>query len=156
MYFFFLYPSPSYSIPRDCTQFPVLYGRTSLPIHSKCNNLHQLTPNSQSIPLPLPPSLIFMFLFLDRLLFFPYNVLVFIVLWMLPFMWVSSFWTFLFACSLSVVNPGILGFQDGKWSLGRENWTRIPDVCWGCGGWGTVYQAYYIWPLLICVLPLGY
>ena len=35
---------------------PVLYSRTSLLIHSKCNSLHLLSPNSQYIPLPLPPS----------------------------------------------------------------------------------------------------
>ena len=45
---------PPYSIPRDWIEFPVLYSRTSLLIHSKCNNLHLLTPNSQ--PIPLPPS----------------------------------------------------------------------------------------------------
>ena len=33
---------------------PVLYSRISLFIHSKCNSLHLLTPNSQSIPLPPP------------------------------------------------------------------------------------------------------
>ena len=49
----FLYYLPSWSIPRDWTQFPVLYSRTSLPIHSKCS-LHTLTPNFQSIPLPFP------------------------------------------------------------------------------------------------------
>ena len=36
--------------------FPVLYIRTLLLIHSKCNSLHLPTPNSQSIPLsPHPP-----------------------------------------------------------------------------------------------------
>ena len=34
---------------------PLLYSRISLLIHSKCNSLHLLTPNSQSILLP-PPS----------------------------------------------------------------------------------------------------
>ena len=35
----------------------MLYGRTLLFIHSKCNSLHLPTPNSQFIPLPppLPP-----------------------------------------------------------------------------------------------------
>ena len=46
---------PSCSIPRDWKQFPVLYSRTSLLIHSRCNSLHLPTPNSLSIPL-LPPS----------------------------------------------------------------------------------------------------
>ena len=50
---FFSYCLPSLPIPRDWTQFPVLYSRTSLPIHSKCNSLHLPTPNSPSIPLPL-------------------------------------------------------------------------------------------------------
>ena len=48
---FFSYYLPSFSIARDLIQFPVLYSRTSLLIHSKCNSLHLLTPNSQSIPL---------------------------------------------------------------------------------------------------------
>ena len=46
---------PSWSIPRDWTQLPVLCSRTSLFVHSKWNNAHLLTPNPQSIPLP-PPS----------------------------------------------------------------------------------------------------
>ena len=33
---------------------PVLYSRTLLFIHSICNSLHLLVPNSQSIPPPLP------------------------------------------------------------------------------------------------------
>ena len=33
---------------------PMLYGRTLLFIHSKCNRLHLLTPSSQFILLPLP------------------------------------------------------------------------------------------------------
>lgn len=33
-------------------QFPVLYNRTLFFIHSICNNLHLLVPNSQSIPPP--------------------------------------------------------------------------------------------------------
>ena len=33
---------------------PMLYGRTLLFIHSKCNSLHLLTPSSQFILLPLP------------------------------------------------------------------------------------------------------
>ena len=41
----FLYYLPSWSIP-------VLYNGTSSIIHSKCNSLHLLTPNSQSMPLP--------------------------------------------------------------------------------------------------------
>ena len=40
-----------YSIISDQMQFPVLYSRTSLLIHSKCNSLH---PNFQSIPLLSP------------------------------------------------------------------------------------------------------
>ena len=36
--------------------FPVLCSRTSLLIHSKCNVLHLINPNSPSIPL-LPPML---------------------------------------------------------------------------------------------------
>ena len=48
--FLFLYYLPSWSIPRDCLQFLLLCSRTSLLINSKCNSLHLLTPNSQSIP----------------------------------------------------------------------------------------------------------
>ena len=50
--FFFSYYLLSYSITSDWIQFSVLYSRTSLLIHFKCNNLHLPTPNSQSIPLP--------------------------------------------------------------------------------------------------------
>ena len=46
------YP-PSSSITSDQIWFPVLYTRISLHIHSKCNSLHLLTPNYQSIPVPL-------------------------------------------------------------------------------------------------------
>ena len=35
-------------------QLPVQYSRTSLLIHSKCNSLHLLNPNSQFLPLPPP------------------------------------------------------------------------------------------------------
>ena len=47
--FFFWYCLPSCYITSDWTQFPVLYNKTSFLIHSKCNSLHLLTPNSQSI-----------------------------------------------------------------------------------------------------------
>ena len=53
--FFFSCDLPSGSIPRDCVEFPVLYSRTSLLIHSQCSGLHLLTPNSPSTPLH-PPS----------------------------------------------------------------------------------------------------
>ena len=53
--FFFSYYLPSYSIPRDWTEVPVLYSRTSLLIHSKCNTLHLLTQNSGSTPPPGNP-----------------------------------------------------------------------------------------------------
>ena len=53
----FSYYLPSWSIPRDWMWFPVQYSRTSLLIHSKCNSLRLLTPNSPSIPLPPPPPL---------------------------------------------------------------------------------------------------
>ena len=43
--------------PRRLDIFPVLYSRTSLFIHSKCNGVRRPTPNSQSIPLPSPQSL---------------------------------------------------------------------------------------------------
>ena len=51
--FFPQYP-PS-SIISDWIQFPVLYSRISLLVHSKCNSLCLLIPNSHSIPLPPPP-----------------------------------------------------------------------------------------------------
>ena len=73
---------PSWSIPRGWIEFPVLYNRTSLLVHSKCNSLHLLTPNSQSIPLfpssPLATSLLYIsvyFCLVDRficVLFFIY------------------------------------------------------------------------------------
>ena len=49
----FLYYLLSQSIVRDWILFSVLYSRISLLIHSKCNSLHPLTPNSLFIPLPL-------------------------------------------------------------------------------------------------------
>ena len=55
--FFFSYYLPLCSIPREWIQFPVLYSRNSLLIHSKCNGLHLLTPNSpHPIYATLPPS----------------------------------------------------------------------------------------------------
>ena len=36
---------------KDWIEFPVLYSRISLLNYSKCNSLHPLTPNCQSIPL---------------------------------------------------------------------------------------------------------
>ena len=52
----FLYYLPSWSLLRDWIEFPGLYSRTSSLIHFKCNSLHLLTPNSQSVPLSPPPS----------------------------------------------------------------------------------------------------
>ena len=40
---------PLCSITNDQVEFPVLQSRISLLINSKCNSLHLLTPNSQSI-----------------------------------------------------------------------------------------------------------
>ena len=51
---FFSHFPPSCSITSDYIQFPVLYSRISLFIHSKYNSLHLLIPNSQSIPFPSP------------------------------------------------------------------------------------------------------
>ena len=51
---FFSHCLQSCSIPKGWIEFPVLYSRTSLLIHSKCNSLHLPTPNSLFIPLPLP------------------------------------------------------------------------------------------------------
>ena len=53
IYTFFLpYDLPSWSIPGDWTEFPVLHSRTSLLLHSQWNSWRLLTPNSPSIPLP--------------------------------------------------------------------------------------------------------
>ena len=52
--FFFSYYHLSCSITSDWIEFPVLFSRTLLLIHSTCNCLHLLIPNSQSIPLPPP------------------------------------------------------------------------------------------------------
>ena len=46
------YYLPSRSIARDWTEFPGLYSRTLLRLHSKWNSLHPRTPYSPSIPLP--------------------------------------------------------------------------------------------------------
>lgn len=50
---FFLYYLPSFSVPRDWREFPVLRSRTSLLIHAQCHSLHLPTPNAPSVPLPL-------------------------------------------------------------------------------------------------------
>ena len=55
VYILFVQYPPLCSITSDKIQFPVQYSRISLIIHPKCNNLHLLTPDSQSIPLPFPP-----------------------------------------------------------------------------------------------------
>ena len=56
IYTLFSHCLPSSSVTRDWISFPVLLRRTSSHIHSACNSLHLLTPNSPSIPLPpLPP-----------------------------------------------------------------------------------------------------
>ena len=54
IYTFFKCFFPSWSMPGDWIQFTELYSRTLLFIHSKCNSLHLLTLNSQSIPPPSP------------------------------------------------------------------------------------------------------
>ena len=54
--FFFSHYPPSCSTTSDWIQFPVLYSKTSLLIHSKCNSLHLLSPKcspSHSLPFPL-------------------------------------------------------------------------------------------------------
>ena len=48
---FFSYYLPL-SIPRGWIEFPVLYNRIPLLIHSKYNSLHLPTPNPLTIPLP--------------------------------------------------------------------------------------------------------
>ena len=50
--FLFSYNLPSCSIPREWTEFPVLYSRTSLLSHSQFRSLHLPTPSSPSIPAP--------------------------------------------------------------------------------------------------------
>ena len=40
--------------PKRMDIVPCAYSRTSLLIHSICNSLHLLTPNTQPIPLPPP------------------------------------------------------------------------------------------------------
>ena len=56
VYTFFLYSFPLWFISGYWILFPVLYSRTLMFIHSICNSLHLLTPNSPSIPPPsLPP-----------------------------------------------------------------------------------------------------
>ena len=48
----YVYSLASPSSPGDWWEFPLLYSRTLLFTHSSHESLHQLTPNSQSIPLP--------------------------------------------------------------------------------------------------------
>ena len=50
MYILFLILSSIIFQPKRQISFPVIYSRVSLSIHSKCNSLHLLTPNSQSPP----------------------------------------------------------------------------------------------------------
>ena len=51
----FSYCFPLRFITRYWIWFPVLFGRTLLSLHSMCNSLHLLTPDSQSVP-PYSPS----------------------------------------------------------------------------------------------------
>jgi len=55
-HFFFSYYLLSCSVARDWIEFPMLYSRTSLLIHSKCHSLYLPTPNSWSIPISILPS----------------------------------------------------------------------------------------------------
>ena len=55
MHLYILFLTLSCSTTSDQIQFPLLYNRISLLIHSKCNSFHLLTPDSESIPLPPPP-----------------------------------------------------------------------------------------------------
>ena len=50
-----LYSFPLWFVTGYWAQFPVSHTKTLLFIHSKCNHLHQPTPDSQAIPLPWPP-----------------------------------------------------------------------------------------------------
>ena len=61
-----VYYLPSCSIPRDWIQFPVLYSRISLLIHSTCNSLHLPTSNSDSPPPFFFPDFHFLELLLYR------------------------------------------------------------------------------------------
>ena len=54
---FFSYYLPSHSITEIGYSSLCLYRRTSWLLHSKCNSLHLLTPNSWSIQLPPSPLL---------------------------------------------------------------------------------------------------
>lgn len=51
----FSHSLPSWSIPRDWTEFPGLPSRASWLVHSQGQSLHQGTPNFRSIPLPPSP-----------------------------------------------------------------------------------------------------
>ena len=55
IYILFLTLSSIMSHQSDQIQFPVIYSRIPVPIHSKCNSQHLLTPNSHSLPLQGPP-----------------------------------------------------------------------------------------------------
>ena len=74
---FFSHYLPSCSITSDWIQCPVLYSGISLPVHSKCNSGHLLTPNSQSIPPPPPPLVTISFSKLMSLFLFCKQVLLY-------------------------------------------------------------------------------
>ena len=53
VYMFFSHILFHYGLSQIWCSFHVLHSRTLLSIHSKCDSLQLLTPNPQSIPLPL-------------------------------------------------------------------------------------------------------
>ena len=67
----FSYSFPLWFVTGYGIQFPVLYSRTLLFIHSIYNSLHLLTPNSQSIPFnPSPLATTSLFFFFNFYLFY--------------------------------------------------------------------------------------
>ena len=120
----FSYYLPSCSIPRDWIWFPGLYSRTSWLIHSECNSLHLLTPNSQSIPFTLPapwqsqvcsPCLWVCFCSVDRFICAIFSIA------HITYKWCHMAFVFLFLTSLSMgISSSIQKFSLGSgvgWQL---------------------------------------
>ena len=61
--FFFSDSFPTYVITEDSVEFPVLYSRAPLTIHSICNNVPTPIPNPQFVPPPILSPLVTISLF---------------------------------------------------------------------------------------------
>ena len=83
---------------RDWRYFPVLYSRSSLFVHSKCNTLHLLISNSQGNPPspPRPPPQVYSLCLWDRFCFVDRFILAMFYFILLFYYFISFLFLFLF------------------------------------------------------------